>query len=113
MSHALKLRDLLVGRADLQPVRGAPGVLRGPFRPGLGWELLEPVFALRPAASADVPEAAERYARARAALPLTLHDARQHLVATTVLEVRPDRTAPSGLVLHAELDASVDPPSPA
>ena len=71
MHVIVKLRGVIIGHAELAVRDTATGLTRGPFRPGLGWELVEPVFLLREEASA-VPDALARYERARAALQFEL-----------------------------------------
>ena len=46
MSYTLKMRGVIVGRSSLE--RGDPGsrVAAGRFRPGVGYELVQPIFRL-------------------------------------------------------------------
>jgi hypothetical protein len=107
MSYVLKLRDVIVGRADLTERDTARSSARGSFRPGLGWELVEPIFALA-RAGGEVPSDADRarYRRARDTLALALYAPDGTLVDTVRLDVLVDDSSPTGLVLDA---AIVDP----
>ncbi|MBV6522207.1 MAG: hypothetical protein MNPFHGCM_02353 [Gemmatimonadaceae bacterium] len=69
MHVILKLHGVIVGHADLTVRDAVLGLWRGPFRPGLGWELIEPVFDLK---SEIAPGAAERFEQARNALRFEL-----------------------------------------
>jgi len=64
----LKLHGVIVGHAELST--HDTGAWRGPFRPGLGWELIEPVFDLK--SQTSIPGAAERFEQARNALRFEL-----------------------------------------
>jgi hypothetical protein len=80
MEHILKLNEIIVGRAKLAPAPHDLREARGPFRPGVGYELVEPVFSLyvqarqRRAAGQDDSDLLERFRRAKTALPLRLVD---------------------------------------
>lgn len=103
-SYVLKLRDVIVGRSELAERDGAARVARGPFRPGLGWDLVEPIFALAEGTKGGVPdEQRERYRRARDTLALGLYAADGALVESIRLDVRKDPGSPTGLVLDAEI----------
>ena len=65
----LRTSGIIIGRTELERLDPARRIASGELRPALGWELVEPVFAL--AASRGV-DAAARFARARDALGLTL-----------------------------------------
>lgn len=107
MSYVLKLRDVIVGRSDLAERDAARRTARGAFRPGLGWELVEPIFALLPlddtTATAD---RRDRYRRARDTLALALYGPDGALIETSRIDVGPDAASPTGLALEA---AIVDP----
>jgi hypothetical protein len=75
MHVILKLRGVIVGHAELGVRDMATGLSRGPFRPGLGWELVEPIFVLREAGAGDAMERFER-ARSRLAFELTTEQGR-------------------------------------
>ena len=92
MRHTLKLHDITVGWSDLEEGEPALGRARGRFRPGLGYELVQPVFRLFAEAvpSEGGPrdgEKLERYYRARDALQLELYDARGRRVPTSAIHI--------------------------
>lgn len=103
-SYVLKLRDVIVGRSELAERDSAARVARGPFRPGLGWDLVEPIFALAEGVNGSVSdEQRERYRRARDTLALGLYAPDNTLVESIRLDVRKDPGSPTGFVLHAEI----------
>lgn len=101
MSFVLKLRDVIVGRSDLAERDAAHRTARGAFRPGLGWELVEPIFALLPVGDATATdERRDRYRRARDTLALVLYGPDATLIETSRIDIRPDAASPTGLVLE-------------
>ena len=46
MKHTVRLKGVIVGHSDLEHVEPDVGRAWGPFRPGLGYELVQPVFRL-------------------------------------------------------------------
>jgi hypothetical protein len=80
MEYVLKLNEIIVGRAELVPSPGDLREARGPFRPAIGYELLEPIFALYAAGERerregrDGDDALQRFRSAMAALSLHLLD---------------------------------------
>ncbi len=103
-SFVLKLRDVIVGRSDLAERDGDRRVARGPFRPGLGWDLVEPIFGLADGSSATVSEEQrERYRRARDTLALALYAPDGALVESVRLDIRRDSASPTGLSLDAAI----------
>ena len=46
MKHTLKLHGVIVGHSDLEHIEPGVGRAWGAFRPGLGYELVQPVFRL-------------------------------------------------------------------
>ena len=73
MSFTLTMSGVIVGRSDLERRDPATRVARGVFRPGLGYDLAQPVFSLYENAGGD-EAALGRYHRAREALQLQLTD---------------------------------------
>ena len=44
--HTVKLHGIVVGYSDLEHVDPVLGVARGRFRPGVGYDLVQPIFRL-------------------------------------------------------------------
>lgn len=90
--HTVRMHGVVVGYSELE--RADPGVrmVSGVFRPGLGYELVEPVFRLYadavPAAG-GAPDAAllARYHAARDRLGLELVDPQGNRVSTTSIHI--------------------------
>ena len=109
MSFTLSMSGIIVGRSELESRDSTRRVASGVFRPGLGYELAQPVFALYDAAGQDL-EALARYRKARDALRLQLADSSGAPVAIRELNIRRDRTADaaaSALVIEVETDDPV------
>ena len=93
MRHTLKLHGVVVGWSDLERIEPDIGRARGRFRPGVGYELVQPVFqlfaeAVPRADNADRDEEKlARYYRSRDALQLQLVDAAGQLIPTTVIHI--------------------------
>ncbi|MFN8582298.1 MAG: hypothetical protein U0163_15160 [Gemmatimonadaceae bacterium] len=102
MHVILRLQGVIVGHADLKIRDVNSGAWRGPFRPGLGWELIEPVFELRSAA--PLPDAAERFQQARNALRFELTTADGTALALDGLDIlteqRGTQTVPTELFVR-------------
>lgn len=100
MSYVLKLRDVIVGRSALDARDAERRTARGPFRPGLGWELVEPIFDLLPLDAAHASdEQRARYRKARDTLALALYAPDGTLVDTARIDVVRDPASPTGLTL--------------
>ena len=99
MSFVLRLQDIIVGRSDLAQRDPDSRTACGVFRPGLGYELVEPIFGLRDLH--DEPSEAQqaRYRRARETLALSVYDSAGSLVETSRIEILADPHAPNRLVL--------------
>lgn len=91
--HTVKLHGVAVGYSDLEDVEPALGRARGRFRPGVGYDLVQPVFRLFaeavPAPGADVTDEDKlaRYHRSRDALALSLEDDAGRTVRTTAIHI--------------------------
>lgn len=98
----LKLRDVVIGWSDLERRDERTGVARGDFRPGLGWDLVEPIFVLRPTdpAAPDAPDREHRYRRARDTLALSLHAGDGTMVDTARIDVMEDEASATRLALE-------------
>lgn len=100
MRHTVRLREVIVGHSDLEHVDPALGRAWGVFRPGLGYELVQPVFRLFSEAVAkdgSTQDAAllERYYKARDALKLELQDAHGRAIRTSAIHIA-DYTVEAG-----------------
>ena len=106
MSYTLTMSGVIVGRSELETRDAEAGVARGAFRPGLGYELAQPVFALYQGLGSDA-EGLARYRKARDALRLNLTDSAGTSVSVRDLHIRPStdgESSESGLVLEIVTD---------
>ena len=106
MSYTLTMSGVIVGRSELEMRDAAARVARGAFRPGLGYELAQPVFALYQGLGSDA-EGLARYRKARDALRLNLTDSAGTSVSVRDLHIRPStdgESSESGLVLEIVTD---------
>lgn len=107
MPFVLKLRDVLVGRSELDLRDAQRRVARGTFRPGLGWELVEPIFTLadwaEPPGTSGADAQRARYRRARDTLALSLHGPNGALLETARIDILRDSASPTGLVLDVAI----------
>lgn len=93
MRHTVKLQNVIVGWSDLE--HRDPSLRRawGRFRPGVGYELVQPVFRLFseavPLPGGEPMDAAklDRYHAARDQLGLVLEDAAGRQVATSAIHI--------------------------
>ena len=91
--HTVRLRDIIVGWSDLEVAEPELGRARGKFRPGVGYDLVQPVFQLftqavpTPGADATDPELLARYHRSKDALGLSLEDDSGRAVRTSAIHI--------------------------
>ncbi len=91
--HVVRLAGVVIGYSDLEQAWPGERRARGAFRPGIGYELVEPVFRLYteavPTAGGDVRDEAklERYHTSRDALGLTLEEPDGTVVKTSAIHV--------------------------
>ena len=78
MSYTVRLRGIIVGRAELAASDPVTGARSGAFRPGPGFDLVEPLFQL----------SGQRYERAMQALKLELLDDKGAVVPTKSIDIR-------------------------
>jgi hypothetical protein len=111
MRHTLRLSGVIVGHSELEHAEPELGRARGAFRPGLGYDLVQPIFRLF--AEAVPPDGEhrdqvklERYYKARDALPLELQDARGERIGTTTIHIADYRSELGGEAL--ELDVLIE-----
>ena len=92
-NHTVRLHGIAIGYSDLEHVEPSLGRARGRFRPGAGYELVQPVFRLFaeavPAPGADVAdtEKLDRYHRSRDALGLSLEDDSGRSIRTSAIHI--------------------------
>ena len=104
MSFTLTMSGVIVGRSELETRDSAGQVARGEFRPGLGYDLVQPVFLLYETAAGDSAGLA-KYRKAREALRLQLADSSGAPVSIRELHIRraaDQEASESGLVLEVE-----------
>ena len=91
--HTVRLKDIVVGWSELEIAEPALGRARGLFRPGVGYDLVQPVFQLfsqavpTPGGAAADPEKLERYHRSRDALGLSLEDEKGRAIRTSAIHI--------------------------
>lgn len=101
MRHTVKLQNVIIGWSDLEQRDPSLRRASGRFRPGVGYELVQPVFRLfseavpLPGGEPMDAEKLDRYHAARDKLGLVLEDAAGRAVATSVIHIA-DYTARNG-----------------
>jgi hypothetical protein len=105
VSYTLRLKDITIGWSDLEARNPSTRIARGEFRPGLGYELVEPIFVLRPSddAGADALEREARYRRARDTLDLALYAADGTEVDTARIDIMRDEKSATELALEVSI----------
>jgi len=110
MRHTVRLHGVIVGHSELEHAQPELGRAWGAFRPGLGYELVQPVFRLfahavpKDGASKDV-ELLDRYHKSRDALSLALEDANGRPIRTSAIHIA-DYTVEEGATA-IELDVLI------
>jgi hypothetical protein len=93
MRHTLKLHGVVIGWSELERIEPEVGRARGRFRPGIGYDLVQPVFRLYaeavPRADAAPRDEAklERYYKSREALRLELFDPTGRCIPTSAIHI--------------------------
>lgn len=106
--HTVRLKGIVVGWSDLELAEPSLGRARGRFRPGIGYELVQPVFLLysqavpTPGADATDPDKLDRYHRSRDALGLSLEDDAGREILTSAIHIS-DYPARKGATLEIEV----------
>ena len=91
--YTVKLHGIAIGYSELEDVEPALGRARGRFRPGVGYDLVQPVFRLfteavpDPGASVRDEAKLDRYHRSRDALGLSLEDQSGRAIQTTAIHI--------------------------
>jgi hypothetical protein len=89
MSFTLTMSGVIVGRSELENRDPGRRIASGVFRPGLGYDLAEPVFSLYESATDDA-ELMARYRKSRDALRLELTDSSGARVTAREINIRAD-----------------------
>jgi len=93
MRHTVKLHDVILGHSDLECVDQMVGRAWGAFRPGIGYELVQPVFRLfteavpMPGGEPMDEVKLARYYAARDKLQLSLVDAAGEMIETSAIHI--------------------------
>ena len=93
MRHTLKLNGIVIGWSNLEKVDAADRRVWGQFHPGIGYELVQPIFRLfveaTPMPGGEPLDQIKlaRYIAARDALPLELVDDRGTPIATAGIHI--------------------------
>lgn len=91
MRHTVRLHGVIVGHSELENIEPGVGRAWGDFRPGLGYELVQPVFRLFaqavPLDGAKDNALLERYHAARDKLNLELVDAEGRAIRTSTIHI--------------------------
>jgi hypothetical protein len=99
--HTVKLHGIIVGHSELEERDESLGRARGRFRPGLGYELVQPIFRLfseavpMPGGEPRDQDKLTRYHSARDKLGLELVDAAGKRIPTSAIHIS-DYTAERG-----------------
>ena len=89
----MRLHGVVIGHSDLEDVEPFLGRTRGRFRPGTGYELVQPVFRLyteavpTPGAAVTDQEKLDRYHKSRDALGLSLEDETGRAIRTSAIHI--------------------------
>lgn len=108
--HTVMLKGIAIGYSDLEDLDPSLGRARGQFRPGVGYELVQPVFKLftdavpTPGGAVADTEKLVRYHKSRDALELSLEDDAGRTVKTTALHIADYTHLDSGTI---ELEALI------
>jgi len=92
MRHTVRLHGVIVGHSDLEKADPSSGRATGVFRPGLGYDLVQPVFQLFAQAvprdkSRKDQALLDRYHQSRDALNLELQDDRGRVIKTSAIHI--------------------------
>lgn len=91
--HTVRLHSVIVGYSDLEHTEPELGRARGLFRPGVGYDLVQPVFDLFaqaiPTPGGEVRDqvSLDRYHKSRDALGLSLEDETGRRIRTSAIHI--------------------------
>jgi hypothetical protein len=106
--HTVRLKNIIIGYSELEDTEPALGRARGLFRPGVGYELVQPVFQLFTDAvpvqggAVQDDEKLERYQRSRDALGLSLEDDTGRVIRASAIHIA-DYSAKRGGSMQIEV----------
>ena len=108
MRHTVKMNDVIIGHSDLEEIDALTRRAWGKFRPGFGYDLVQPVFLLfteavpmRGGEPRDQVKLA-RYHAARDKLGLSLVDAEGKAIRTSAIHIADYSTVPDTKTLELE-----------
>ena len=113
MRHTVKMNGIVVGHSELEHAEPELGRAWGVFRPGVGYELVQPVFLLfREAVPMKGGEPLDeiklaRYHAAREKLGLELLDGNERRIRTSAIHIADYEPGRGGLELEALISDSV------
>lgn len=111
--HTVMLKGIAVGYSDLEHIDPSIGRARGEFRPGIGYELVQPVFKLfsdavpTPGGEVSDKEKLARYHKSRDALGLSLEDDAGRTLKTSAIHIADYAHLDRGTI---ELEALISDP---
>lgn len=91
--HTVRLHKIVIGHSELEIADPALGRARGQFRPGVGYDLVQPVFNLysqavpSPGGAVADQDKLDRYHKSRDALGLSLEDERGRVIRTSAIHI--------------------------
>ena len=91
--HTVRLHKIVIGHSELEIADPALGRARGQFRPGIGYDLVQPVFNLysqavpSPGGPVADQDKLDRYHKSRDALGLSLEDERGKVIRTSAIHI--------------------------
>jgi len=108
MRHTVRLHGVVIGYSELEDVDPTLGRARGRFRPGTGYELVQPVFKLFPENGTDLRGSSKlrwkksKRASSRDALGLALEDDTGRPIRTSAIHIS-DYSARKGGSIDVEV----------
>jgi len=114
MRHTVRLKGVIVGYSELENIDETLGRAWGLFRPGMGYDLVQPIFRLFAEAvpldgSAKNASVLQRYYNARDALELELQDQHGRVIRTSGIHIADYREEEGEAAI--ELDVLIKDPA--